>query len=707
MADPKSGPSAPSLDALAAPFTAAIGTGRTEAEALSIGGGFETSANPHASARGYLQATADASSAGGTLASESALYDLTIGYFDETDGVSHLDVLVDGRVVDSFDFDGAFGDRIVTPAGRAERVVEGVRIDTGDVIELRGARDGGEPLRIDYLDLDVAGPIPQPQPTAFTVEAEALEIVSGFAVVSNPNASGDAFLVDTGANEAGAGEARAAYTVTQAGTFDLTVGYFDETDGVSSLRVLLNDVEIDAFDWDGTGGTALASPQSRAERTIEGVTLRAGDQLEIAGFGDGTEPLRTDFLRFEPSAVEPPEPTPDFWYGEGGQVFVALNDGTGTFAQVSTGIAFDPEDAVFARDLDGDGDTDFIRIASDGVRPSAGPEPFELDIEATSFLNDGGGAFAAEPTVTSTLPAGSDDAAFRVIGAGDLDGDGDLDLVSTGLVSTGPDQFTVQTLRNEGGGAFSPLQGLMDEPDIADKAFVADLNGDLAADLAIVPGFPEVSGGIYLNVDDGTGRQTYAGQAFDVSPESAFGASLLDLDGDGDLDGLYSQSGEGAGIRTFINDGTGRAAAGDTPSFIVNGDGGDLIGVALGGNFDGDAAIEVIAAGAAGDELQTGLRVLEVVETPTGSEFALQSFDPAFSGVTVASGDFDGDGDLDLLFRPFDDPTALPRPGTDLRLLLNDGAASFTDAGVVLPDDAFDDVLGVEVAFFDDVALLV
>ena len=703
MTDARSEFSAPSLSAPASSFTAAIGTGRTEAETLSIGGGFETSANPHASARGYLQATADASSAGGTLTSESALYDLTVGYFDETDGVSRLDVLVDGRVVDSFDWDGTFGDRIVTPAGRAERVVEGLRIDAGDVIELRGTRDEGEPLRIDYLDLDLAGPIPQPQPTAFTVEAEALEIVSGFAVVSNPNASDDAFLVDTGANEAGAGEARAAYTVTQAGTFDLTVGYFDETDGVSSLRVLLNDVEIDAFDWDGTGGTALASPQSRAERTIEGLALEAGDRLEIAGFGDGTEPLRTDFLRFEPSAVEPPEPTPDFWYGEGGQVFVALNDGTGTFAQVPTGIALDPGDAVFARDLDGDGDTDFIRIASDGVRPSVGPEPFELAIEATSFLNDGSGAFAAEPTVTSTLPAGSDDASFRVIGAGDLDGDGDLDLVSTGL-----EEFTVQTLRNEGGGLFSPLQALTDGPDAADEAFVADLDGDLAPDIAIVPDFPAISGVIYLDADDGTGLQTFAGDAFDVAPERAFGASLLDLDGDGDLDGLYSESGEGAGIRTFINDGTGREAAGDAPFFDdVDGDGGGLVGVALGGNFDGDAAIEVIAAGVAGGGAQAGLRVLEVVDTPTGSEFALQSLDPAFSGVAAASGDFDGDGDGDLLFRPFDDPTALPRPAADLRLLLNDGAANFTDAGVVLPDDAFDDVLGVEVAFFDDGALLV
>ena len=182
---------------------------------MSIDGGFAVRSNPHASSDKFLQATADISRAGGVFDGAAGTYDLTVGYFDETDGVSCMEVVVNGVVVDSFDWDSTAGRDLVTPSGLQEQIVASVWLEPGDLVVLRGRRDGGEPLRTDYLDIAPSDGPPPPPPSSdpFVIEAETLEILSGFKVVSNPVASDDAFL-QAKKNV----EARAGYTVEQAGT---------------------------------------------------------------------------------------------------------------------------------------------------------------------------------------------------------------------------------------------------------------------------------------------------------------------------------------------------------------------------------------------------------------------------------------------------------------------------------------------------------
>ncbi|WP_353474149.1 hypothetical protein PVT71_19655 [Salipiger sp. H15] len=133
------------------------------------------------------------------------------------------------------------------------------------------------------------------------LEAEDFEILSGFRVEQVGGASGGAVLHDTGT-----GAPRAQVVLTESGLFDITIGYFDETDGVSFLQVLLNGEEIAAFDWDGTGGSALADGRSAAEYVIEAVELRAGDVLELGGDGDRGEPLRVDRVTLSPRQADVP-----------------------------------------------------------------------------------------------------------------------------------------------------------------------------------------------------------------------------------------------------------------------------------------------------------------------------------------------------------------------------------------------------------------
>ncbi len=670
-------------DPIESDFTATLALGRNEAEKFSFDSGFKIQTNPHASDDSFLQAQGDVSRAGGLFEGESGYFDLTVGYFDETDGVSYMEVVVNGIVVDSFQWDSTTGSRIVTPNGLQERTVLSVWLNPGDSVVLRGRADSGEPLRTDYLDIapSADGPPPPSPGKPFIVEAETLDILSGFRVVENPNASGNAFLQ---AREGA--EASALYTVEKAGTFDLTIGYFDETDGVSSMRVLLNGKEIDSFEWDSTDGSDLASASSRAERTIKNLTLEKGDQITLIGKADGGEPLRTDFLRFEPVSTEPlPKPTPDVWYIDNGEVVLGLNDGTGNFTTRKTGIT-PGENGTLAADFDGDGHTDFLTV-NVTVPPEMGVTD-EFIFTTTLFSNDGTGTFTESKTseikTSSLFPfLGLGGLSLEAKDAGDIDGDGDQDTL---LIDENGD--TAFLLENDGTGDFSLLSRSEVSASNRTEGLIGDFDGNTAGDIVVLNSTPASNVRIYLN--DGNGNLTLSTGAA-PSPETHFDGQILDLDGDGDEDVLFVADGEGRGIYALLNDGLGETEPGNRPTVPIDELG--LVGLVEGGNFDGDAAIEVVSAGASDDNLDPGLRVYEVVDTGSGKEFVLQSFDPSITGNVQAAADYDGDGDLDLLI------ASDASPGT-LSLLLNDGDANFTDAGVVLPTDLVAD----EFYFFDDTA---
>ncbi|CUH80171.1 hypothetical protein TRM7557_02755 [Tritonibacter multivorans] len=666
-------------------FAASLNLGRNEAEDMSIDGGFAVRSNPHASSDKFLQATADISRAGGVFDGAAGTYDLTVGYFDETDGVSCMEVVVNGVVVDSFDWDSTAGRDLVTPSGLQEQIVASVWLEPGDLVVLRGRRDGGEPLRTDYLDIAPSDGPPPPPPSSdpFVIEAETLEILSGFKVVSNPVASDDAFL-QAKKNV----EARACHTVEQAGTFDLTIGYFDETDGMSNMRVLVNGVEVDNFDWDSASGSSVANAASRAERKIEDLELAVGDKIELVGMSDGKEPLRTDFLRFEPTSAPPPAPpSADVWFVDGSEVKLGLNDGDGTFTIRATGITPGSEGTV-AADFDGNGSIDFLTL-----NVTVPPDPGVTDIftfETTLHANDGSAVFTDSNVSSITTSAlfpniFFDGEALIAHDARDVDGDGDADVLA--IDENGDTAFL---LENDGSGNFSVLTRSAIASAFGLEALIGEFTGDTAGDIVVLTGPDPSSVDIYVN--DGVGNLTAAGSR-GPSPETHFDGEILDLDGDGDLDVLFVANGEGRGIFALLNDGTGNTEAGAFPGVDVDEDG--LVGLVEGGNFDGDDTIEIISAGASDSSLAPGLRVYEFVDTGGGKDFVLQSFDPTITGNVHTAADYDGDGDLDLLLST----DAMPNT---LSLLENDGNAVFTNTGVVL---ATDDVAD-ETYFFDDTPLV-
>ena len=133
---------------------------RVEAEAMDLQG-FQVLNNGHGSNDQLIQATGSGPHvAGFGFSGATGLYNIKMGYFDESDGQSQLSLLLDGEVVDSFIWDADAGASIVNETSYAEREITGLAIEAGDRLEFSGMPDGGEPLRIDFLEYVFVSDLP-------------------------------------------------------------------------------------------------------------------------------------------------------------------------------------------------------------------------------------------------------------------------------------------------------------------------------------------------------------------------------------------------------------------------------------------------------------------------------------------------------------------------------------------------------------------
>ena len=174
-----------------------------------------------------------------------------------------------------------------------ERVISSVLLYSGDTISIEGTKDRNEETRIDSMQL-------VPSSKLYQFEAEDM-VLGNYQVEANEFASGDELISLRDA----AGKAGTASTAFygEAGTYDITVGYLDETDGVAQLDFSVDDVSIERWRLDKRLGSVDPLEQTFTERVISGVTLNNGSKLTLAGEVDSTEWARIDFLRITP-AVE-------------------------------------------------------------------------------------------------------------------------------------------------------------------------------------------------------------------------------------------------------------------------------------------------------------------------------------------------------------------------------------------------------------------
>jgi hypothetical protein len=356
-----------------------------------------------------------------------------------------------------------------------------------------------------------------------------------------------------------------------------------------------------------------------------------------------------------------------------------INDGRGGFSrEESSALSNNSEPASGSTwgDVDQDGDLD-VFVATELGRPDA------------FYRNLGGGRFAREQLGDATTTRGGNFTATWV----DIDGDGDLDLVSGGptLEPVGPNLV----YRNDNGAfvrvADTPVANGASNPG---AVLWADLDGDgdqdffvANSDISRMSQYPAAeyeSSQLFLN--DGAWHFTRTtGQAFERPEFPALGAALGDIDNDGDLD-LFLQAQPGGDLpggrrrmadHMFRNDGAGHFALDAT---LAGSEHDDVAGGAAFADFDLDGDLDLVVAA-----FDTGV----ILYANDGHGVFAPVDDPILSQLVsthaaITTGDIDGDGDIDVAIGNWGE-----RPEGDyVRILRNETPACGHPVRVRLHDRA-------------------
>ncbi len=267
-------------------------------------------------------------------------------------------------------------------------------------------------------------------------------------------------------------------------------------------------------------------------------------------------------------------------------------------------------------DLDGDGDNDLLSLSST-------PSPYPGEGRVAWYANDGGGNFGPEQLIIAFVQG-----AYG-LEVGDIDGDGDADVLTSRAGVNGVFWF-----ENDGLGSFIqhtiPSTG---DPYPCQAHSLVDLDDDGDLD-AIGETFPSI---IKWYENDGTG-DFGPEHTIDLLSSFTYFTAAADIDGDGDVDMLTTESGTD-GVYWFANDGSGNFGPEQTIALGVDG-----ANHCTAADLDGDGDQDVLSA--AFNE-----NTIAWYENDGAGNFGPQQIISSFTNYAkcVASADLDGDGDLDVL----------------------------------------------------------
>ncbi|CAN0319844.1 unnamed protein product, partial [Laminaria digitata] len=343
---------------------------------------------------------------------------------------------------------------------------------------------------------------------------------------------------------------------------------------------------------------------------------------------------------------------------------IFLNEGAAFFTEATESIVGEEPDlgrVIKARDVNGDGLLDILVGTVYGNQNRL-------------YLNRGDARF--EEVTRTHLPESLD--SIGDLEAGDVDGDGDLDLVLADWGEGNPlesDGGRVKLYLNDGEGRFTDATEAMMPARLVQMSWdleVADLDNDLDLDIIVSCKVCD-SNALYLN--DGAGNFTDASERLPVfhradgfspmdmnrdgTPENNnYDFEVMDIDNDGFLDLLTINDGDIVGEggifhrreHILLNDGRGAFVDATSELFMDEANTGFDDNAALFLDYDSDGDADFIIGSLDGaDRLLVntpdGFQLYETLHGTTAVEEGGNS--PGTLGIAVA--DLNGDGRLDMV----------------------------------------------------------
>ncbi|TDN87142.1 VCBS repeat protein, partial [Salegentibacter sp. 24] len=318
------------------------------------------------------------------------------------------------------------------------------------------------------------------------------------------------------------------------------------------------------------------------------------------------------------------------------------NDGSGNFSKI-TGTPFMgvQNGAIAFADVDKDDDQDVLITGADNTYNGI----------AKLYKNDGSGSYS-ESTGTSLAGVQNGSIAF-----GDVDADGDPDVLITGRWGNSSLNVSAKLYKNDGSGNFSEITGTPFTGVQQSSIAFADVDGDGDQDVLITGRSSQYSNYIAkLYKNDGSGKYS------EITETPFLGVSqgsiaFADVDLDGDQDVMitgYSYSDRTTIAKLYKNDGSGNYS--------------ELSGTSLAGvqnssidfaDVDGDGFQDVMITG-----YDMNYNQIAKLYVNDGTGGFTEIFNMPFRGVesgSVAFSDIDGDNDQDVLItgRASDGPISI------------------------------------------------